>query len=78
MAGQLIEGLDIEVDDGAEAAWSKEIARRVEELEAEKIKTLPWSEARARFLETLDSSGKWPESRGLAEKEMLQCAEGLH
>lgn len=50
MAAQLIESLDREVDEGAEAAWSAEIARRVEELETGRIQTVPWSEARRQIL----------------------------
>ncbi len=50
LAAQLIESLEVEVDEDAEAAWSAEIARRVEELETGKIKTVPWSEARRQIL----------------------------
>ncbi|MBI2369667.1 MAG: addiction module protein [Deltaproteobacteria bacterium] len=50
LAAQLIESLDREVDEGAEAAWSAEIARRVEELETGRIQTVPWSEARRQIL----------------------------
>ncbi len=50
LAGQLIESLDQEVDEGAEAAWSAEIARRVQELEGGKVKSIPWLEARRQIL----------------------------
>ena len=50
LAAQLIQSLDEEVDENAEAAWSAEIARRVEELETERVKAVPWSEARRRIL----------------------------
>lgn len=46
LAAQLIESLDKEVGEDAEAAWSSEIARRVKELETGKLKTVPWSAAR--------------------------------
>ena len=50
LAGQLLESIEKEVDEDAEAAWSVEIARRIEELESGKVKTVPWSEARRRIL----------------------------
>ena len=50
LAGELIESLDTEVDDGAEAAWSAEIRRRVERLDAGVANTVPWGEARRRIL----------------------------
>lgn len=50
LATQLIDSLDEEVDEDAEAAWSAEIARRVEELETGRIKALSWPEARRQIL----------------------------
>jgi len=50
LAAQLIESLDEEVDEDAEAAWSVEIARRVEELDTGRVKAVPWSEARRQIL----------------------------
>ena len=50
LAAQLIESLDEEVDEDAEAAWSAEIARRVEELETGRVKAVPWSEVRRQIL----------------------------
>lgn len=49
IAGELIESLDTEVDADAEAAWSAEIHRRVEELNAGRARTVPWVEARRRI-----------------------------
>ena len=46
LAGSLIESLDEAVDENAEAAWADEIARRVEDLNSGKAKTIPWSKAR--------------------------------
>jgi len=45
MAGSLIDSLD-ETDEAVAEAWNKEIARRVEELESGKAKTVPWDEVR--------------------------------
>jgi putative addiction module component (TIGR02574 family) len=49
LAGALIESLDLEVDE-VEAAWSVEIGRRLERVDAGVAKTIPWSEARRRIL----------------------------
>ena len=50
LAGELIQSLDSEVDDDAEAAWSAEIHRRLERLDAGLASTVPWAEARRRIL----------------------------
>jgi hypothetical protein len=36
------------VDEGAELEWEREIARRVDELKAGTVKTIPWAEVRSR------------------------------
>lgn len=46
LAGTLIESLDDTVDPSAEEKWSREIARRIEELDSGKVKPIPWAEAR--------------------------------
>jgi len=46
LAGRLIESLDDTVDPSAEEKWSREIARRIEELDSGKVKPIPWAEAR--------------------------------
>ena len=46
IAGSLIESPDEEIDENAEAAWADEIARRVQDLDSGKAKTIPWSKAR--------------------------------
>jgi putative addiction module component (TIGR02574 family) len=46
LAGSLLESLDDTVDSSAEEEWSREIARRIEELDSGKVKPLPWAEAR--------------------------------
>ncbi len=50
LAAQLIESLDGEVDPDAEAAWGREIARRIEEIRSGRVQPIPWSEARARIM----------------------------
>jgi hypothetical protein len=39
--------LDDAVDEDAESAWSKEIARRIDEIDRGQVKTVPWSVAPA-------------------------------
>jgi putative addiction module component (TIGR02574 family) len=49
LAGSLIESLDASVDKDAEAAWNEEIARRIEDLDSGKAKTIPWEVVRSRI-----------------------------
>ncbi|MBI4617354.1 MAG: addiction module protein [Planctomycetes bacterium] len=51
LASSLIESLDEQVDEDAEEWWSKEIARRLAELDSGRGKTIPWAGARRRILE---------------------------
>ncbi|MBI3644356.1 MAG: addiction module protein [Acidobacteriales bacterium] len=46
LAGSLLESLDDTVDESVEEEWSKEIARRIDELDSGKVKPIPWAEAR--------------------------------
>lgn len=46
LAGALLDSLESEPDPGAEAAWDAEIRKRIAELDASTVKTVPWSEAR--------------------------------
>lgn len=46
LAASLIDSLDTAVDDDAEVAWQEEIARRLQDVEAGKVKTIPWDEVR--------------------------------
>ena len=50
LAASLLESLDEEVDEGAEAAWAEEIAKRVRELDSGAVAAVPWSEARRMIL----------------------------
>jgi putative addiction module component (TIGR02574 family) len=49
LAGELIQSLDTEVDADAEAAWSAEIRKRLDRVDAATAATIPWSEARRRI-----------------------------
>ena len=44
LAGSLLDSLDDKVD--AEAVWDAEIARRLADLDAGKVRPIPWAEAR--------------------------------
>jgi putative addiction module component (TIGR02574 family) len=45
----LIESLDAESEEGVEDAWRVEIERRMAELDAGSVETIPWEELRARL-----------------------------
>jgi putative addiction module component (TIGR02574 family) len=49
IAGTLLESLDEPGDKGVEAAWAKEIERRIRDVESGKVKLVPWSEVRRRL-----------------------------
>ena len=55
LAGLLIESLEGEPDPEVEAAWAAEIERRVAELDAGTVKTIPWEEVRRRLLHRLNA-----------------------
>ena len=45
----LVDTLDAESDEGVEDAWRVEIERRLAELDAGAVQTVPWQELRARL-----------------------------
>jgi putative addiction module component (TIGR02574 family) len=49
LAGLLLESIDGEPDRGVEEAWAAEIERRMADYRAGRVKTIPWSEVRARL-----------------------------
>lgn len=52
IAGSLIESLDDDVvDDEAEELWSAEIAKRIADIDAGRVKMVPWSEVEKRLFE---------------------------
>jgi putative addiction module component (TIGR02574 family) len=53
LAGSLLESLDDIVDGSAEEEWSKEIARRIADLDSGTVKPVPWAEARRQILALL-------------------------
>jgi putative addiction module component (TIGR02574 family) len=46
LAGMLIDSIDNDVEEGVEAAWIAEIERRVAELDAGTVETIPWEVVR--------------------------------
>jgi putative addiction module component (TIGR02574 family) len=57
LAGSLLDTLDEAVDEDAEASWEREIASRIEQLDAGIAKTIPWTEVRRRLTAKLSHSG---------------------
>ena len=53
LADTLLESVDSEVDEDAEAAWQREIARRMAELDSGVVTPIPWAEVRARLMANL-------------------------
>ena len=49
LAALLIESLEEDPEPGVEGAWLKEIERRMAELDAGSVETVPWAEVRARL-----------------------------
>ena len=50
LAGLLIETLDPISEPDVEAAWSEEIKRRLDEIDAGTVELIPWEEVRAELL----------------------------
>jgi len=50
LVGLLIDSLDPETEQDAEAAWLQEIDRRARELDSGAVQTIPWEIARERLL----------------------------
>lgn len=49
LAGRLLETLQGEPDEDVEAAWAEEVERRVRQIDAGEVKTIPWDEVRAKL-----------------------------
>ncbi len=52
LIGMLLESLEIDTDEGVEAAWLQEIERRVAELDSGAVESVPWTEVRSRVFES--------------------------
>lgn len=53
LAGMLIDSIDGDVEEGVEAAWMIEIERRIAELDAGTVETIPWDVVRDRLRRSL-------------------------
>jgi len=53
LADSLISNLGGKVDEGVQAAWDTEIAKRIADLDSGRAKTIPWTEVRKRNLAKL-------------------------
>jgi putative addiction module component (TIGR02574 family) len=49
LAASLMDSLDTDIDEDAEAAWAIEVNRRVSELDGGAVKTIGWAEVRRRL-----------------------------
>jgi putative addiction module component (TIGR02574 family) len=49
LAACLLDSLDANIDEDAEAAWATEIHRRLAELDCRAVNTVPWAEVRRRL-----------------------------
>jgi putative addiction module component (TIGR02574 family) len=49
LADSLLESLDTEIDEDAEAAWQKVIEERIKEIDSGKVSPVPWSEVRSQM-----------------------------
>jgi putative addiction module component (TIGR02574 family) len=54
LAGLLIESLESEVDPDVEEAWRVEIERRLAELNAGTVETVPWETVKAKLLQRME------------------------
>ena len=50
LAGLLLASLEHQVDEDVETAWQEEIERRLAELDAETVETVPWDELKAKLV----------------------------
>jgi putative addiction module component (TIGR02574 family) len=50
VAARLIDSLDPPTDAEAEAAWSEEIRKRIDEIQSGRVAAVPWKEARTQIL----------------------------
>jgi putative addiction module component (TIGR02574 family) len=48
VAAKLIASLDGEPDEDVEAAWAAEVARRIDDIEAGRVKLVPWEDVERR------------------------------
>ena len=57
LAGMLIETLDTDTDPNIEVAWAEEIERRVRQLDANEVETIPWEQVRRELFARIADEG---------------------
>jgi putative addiction module component (TIGR02574 family) len=60
LANSLLESIDPTVDEEVDAAWQREIVRRMDEISSGEVKTIPWQEVRQKAREMLSRSSSHP------------------
>lgn len=55
LAGLLIQSLDMDVEEGVEAAWIAEVGNRLHALDKGLVKTTAWEDVQERLLKKLDA-----------------------
>ena len=63
LAGRLLESVEGEPDADVEAAWAHEIERRIRQLDAGEVQTIPWEEVRAKLYARLNEERQVRSSR---------------
>ena len=53
LAGALLESLDNDTNESAEAEWDIEVARRIRELDSGAVRPISWAEARRQIADAL-------------------------
>lgn len=56
LVDSLLESLDAAVDEDAETAWAREIEKRVSEMNSGAVRSVPWTAARTRLMQSLRHS----------------------
>jgi putative addiction module component (TIGR02574 family) len=54
LAGLLIESLESDIDPDVDTAWAAEIERRLSDIDAGTVKTIPWEQVRQRLVARLN------------------------
>lgn len=56
LASRLLASLDEQVDEGVDAAWGEEIAKRLKDIDEGKVKMVPWEEVRREMRGVIDGT----------------------
>ena len=56
LVSRLLASLDEQVDEGVDAAWGEEIAKRLKEIDEGKVQMVPWETVRAEMRGIIDGT----------------------